>query len=309
MNKFFYSKSFCTVLSLILCVCLMGTALGLVSVFALRSEKIVQNSISSRSDELKADLKERLMLEMPDADEGMIEASLGSDTMDFIVSSSTKSIVIHNKIDFSSSRQLYNSIYKALASYGLSSEELGNTASLEVDIINGYMQTANSVNTDVFATLGSTAFFAVIGVFVAVGAACVFLVDLITKGRHNKYNYIGLGFTCAGLSGVSTMLAADKKGFFSGDFYCDLPVFNAAAGTVLSQTEKAFLIVSAVFFAIGAALLIYNYFYFTKKNKRVKKQRESVTKMREEYMQNYNEKNTPYQPPAAGEREVMDIDF
>ena len=315
MKNTLLSRLVSLLLSVVLALSVITAFFGITSLFLLRSEKYVESRVSLYSDELKSELEECVMNEFSDSKipASVAASAVDNDLISYINGKITTAITLQNTVDLSTDTNVYNAVIKRVNDYAknkkiaLSKDEANKAASLTVDIISGFFATGE-FNNNMLEMMHGTAFMAASFGSVILAVLCIVLLNLVNKGRHKMYSYIGMGLVSAGYVQIITFAVGLRYHLGNGVRYVSLDALDRVLSDVMSSAFTVQLYAGAVMLAAGMIMLALNYRYFTKKNKRVAEQRELENKMRSEYMMQYNSKNSPSKI-VPGEREVMDIEF
>lgn len=309
------SRIVSTLLAIALSLSVVMAVFGITSSCLMNSEKFIGKTVAGYSDQTKSHIDERISLEIPD---GKIPADAVAQAVDISVISYingkiTKSIILQSRVDVSTDSTLYNSILRGINTYAkengikLSKGEANKLASLAVDVISGYLSSAE-FESGVMSLMHSKGYTVAAFLSIALIFASVILINVVNEGRHKMYSYIGTGMVSAGYIQIVVTVCALKAHVAYGVRYASLEPFDSVLADILKRSSEFQLYAGCFMLVAGLAMLVLNYRYFFKKNKRLSEQRELEYRMRNEYMMHYNSKNAP-STTVPGEREVMDIDF
>ncbi|MBQ9517021.1 MAG: hypothetical protein IJR60_02985 [Eubacterium sp.] len=317
MDNYILKRLSCVLLSLLLTLSLVVALLSLTGVITLRSSNYMSSKISACSAEfekaIKAEVLEEMQSEAVSAD--ICADAVNADVMNHVVTVTAKNAALGSANDFSFDKTLYNLIVTSLnnnmkaQNVTASAAEIANAASLEVDVINSVMSQVETSDIPYISFFQSKVAGTAVLAGVALAVAAIVLIDLVNGGRHRKNSYIGMSFASAGAIQIFGALAMLNFGFDSAAMFSENAAFNSAMTSALQTVIKAQIIYGIALVLIAYTVLIINYRYFSKKNVRVKEQREVNEKMRREYMRHYEQKNAPRPEPIPGEREEHKIDF
>ena len=315
MNNYLVKRISCILLSLLLTAALVLSFFGISGIAMFRSTGYMESKTSKYSDLIVENIDSEIELQMSPKKLTLQDCkdAVNSDVRDYLIAVTAKNIAHRNANDFSLDTTLYNKIYANLNAaakakgINASADEIGDIASLEVDVINSVMA---QMETDSIAYT-SPFYSRFAGTVVLAGAvlviAAIYLLDFVNSGRHRKYSYIGMSFASAGFIEIFAPLAMLK---FGADLqFSQSEVLNSITADTLQALIRLQLPFGAALVLIGYVMLLLNYRYFSKKNVKVQYQREMNAKMREDYMRHYESKNAPRPEPKPGEREEHKIDF
>ncbi|MBR3148992.1 MAG: hypothetical protein IKF64_02390, partial [Eubacterium sp.] len=290
---------------------------GLTAVFIIRDKNNTVSALSAYSDELKKDLDSAVSDSMP-SDKLPAEAftqALDKAAIEDIISNSATNIVYQNNNDFSLSKTLYATIYNNLKSYAktneikISDSDVSKLASLEVDVISGFMSDVKTTDLWLYGTVRNKTAMLIIAVSIVAAISSFVLLHFVNDGRHRKNSYYGMAFASAGYIEIFGTLMAKLLNVPELKANCGYLVFDKAAADVTERIMNAQIPFGGALIFIGIIVLALNYRYFAKKNSKVSAQREENHKLRDEYMKHFENKNSPAQEQTLGERETMDVDF
>ena len=317
MEFYFTKKAACFLLSVLLTASLMVSFFGVTAVCYARSDSALYECISAYSDELKADLEATVKSNMPKSKmpkEAYAQA-IDGDAVDYIIRVSANNIAVQNINDFSLSGELYNTINSNMLSYAqdngikINSTEVSKLASLEVDVISGFMLRVNTKDVALYRICRNKTALIIIAIAVVTALLSYALIHIINDGRHRKNSYIGMAFVSAGyiqIVGTIASRAIDGASKASDSGY---EVFDKGIADVIGMITGIQIPFGIVLVITGLVVLAANYVYFWKKNIKVSEQRRINTDLRDEYMQHYKRVHGEEREYVHGERETMDIDF
>lgn len=317
MELYFTKKAACFLLSVLLTASLAVSFFGVTAVCYARSDSALYDSISAYSDELKADLDEAVKSAMPNSElpAKAYADAIDGDAVDYIIRVSANNIAVQNINDFSLSSELYNTINSNLLSFAqdngikINSTEVSKLASLEVDVISGFMLQVNTKDVALYRICRNETAMVIIAVAVIAALMSYALIHIINDGRHRKNSYIGMAFVSTGyiqIVGTFAARAIDAGNKASGSGY---EVFDRAIADVIGKIMSIQIPFGIILVVTGLAVLTANYVYFWKKNIKVNEQRRINSDMRDEYMRHYKRVHGEEREYVHGERETMDIDF
>ncbi len=315
MDNYIVKRISCIVLSLLLTAALVLSIFGITGIALFRSTSFIVSKSSQYSDAIAKSINSEIEQQMPVSKLTLqdCKAAIDGGVCDYIVSVTAKNIAHKNANDFSLDTALYNKIYANLTSaakgkdISISADEIGDIASLEVDVINSVMAQMDTNNIAYISLFYSKFAGAAVLVSVALVIAAIFLLDFVNSGRHRKNSYIGMSFASAGAIDIFASLAILRFG--TGLQFSQNEVLSSIVADALQTVLKLQIPCGAALVLVGYLVLFFNYRYFSKKNVKVREQREVNAKMREDYMRHYEQKNAPRPEPKLGEREEHLIDF
>ena len=317
MNKFVLGRFSSTIVSIILSLSFVMSVFGITSVVILRSESFYKREVSVYSAELKEDISDELTRQMPDdkiPPAAFVDA-LDDGTLDFLIEKSVANIVSQNRNDYAYSDDLFNLINSSVKKYAdsngiaLTSSEQSALVSLSVDVINGFITDNDITKITMFKYAQSSNSVTVMALSVVMALLCIMLLYYSNKGRHKMYSYYGMAATCAGYIEIFVPLFMLKTGMVNSFAASGYSVFDSAASAELTLLLKLQICIGIFALVAGFAILITNYRYLSKKNDRIKQQREINSKIKDEYIEHYYSKNPKPEPVDPEEKEVMKIDF
>lgn len=317
MNNYFVKRASCFVLSLVLAASVVVSFFGTVSVIRLRSETFVADKLSAYTAEIKADIEKEITSQPMSGTvpSDALLAALDDGVMQYLINMSAHNIVMQSTNDFSIDETLYNRLFKNVSAYldsnGISADakDISNAVSLQTDVINYVLSSVGTTDILLFSLARSNTSIAVTATAIALAVICAVLIHVIYEGRHKKNSYYGMALATAGYVDIFATAFAGRIGLFSSVSYCGYAPFDQAVSDCTASVSKMQLPVGIALLAAGVVVLLLNYRYLKKKNDRVKEQRTTNDKMRDDYMKHYEQVNAPAPAPVAGEREETKLDF
>jgi hypothetical protein len=272
--------------------------MGSLSVGFLQSDDFVQNNMNKYSTELLNEVNEKI-----DSLDGKLSLSievytsaLGNDDAAKIISKVSSNFMNDYPTDFSEDRDLFESVKTSILNYceqnsiKASDAQMNKAACFVVEEVNEVVGGRSSLDVKVFTMVQSRAAMCAICLAVILLIITTILLDVANYGRHRKYNYIGMGFTTAGFLMSFGILFVNHQDYVNNFKFTTITAYNLGIADCINILLNYVIIIGAVCFAIGLIILVLNYNYFRKKSARVKASRDDNSKMRKEYLEQYNAK-------------------
>jgi len=293
------ARFFCNLLAIISALLIAFSCFGLVGSGLMKSSSYIASKFIEYDEEMLRAVNAELDKEcsnMP-APAGAFTSALDKEDIDNALTRAAENLVLCYDIDFSDSRDLYDSFYNGIEEYcsknsvGISSAELNQCASLGVKVTNEVLSTGISRKTQIFQLLIGNS-VAMGFVYCAAGAVvCLVLINLINKRRHKKYSYYSLAFNGAGLIYIFGALLVKFKNYVDGFTFCRSALYDAALKDAVNSIINAYIIVGIAFVVFGLIMLVYNFKYYERRKKEMNETDAINNQMKKEFLEHYNKKH------------------
>lgn len=297
--KYIAIQFVCFVLSMAMAVSIVVVVFSGMFVGFFQSEKYINNYLEKYQIETIDTINQAVVevSEKSDVPAEILTDVLKTDDVKIILKEAAHNFAYGYATDFSDNSDLYNCFKSGLINYNaqnddsLTEAELNSYACLGVDIVNETFGGKYTASVKLFSLSQSSKMIYIIAVPVVLIIAAFVILDLINYGRHRKFSYIGMGIATAGWILTFVPLFISYKKYIDSYNYCGIDVFNKAIADSVYLPFKIALIIGVLLLIAGTVILLMNYRYFKKKNDQVTSVRAHNSKLRDEYMAEYNEHN------------------
>lgn len=318
MIRYWFSKFACFALSLVLGIALCLLTLSSVCVGLFHGENFIAKGLEQNKQGILTTVSEN-------ASRVAVLCGLPQETFDGAIGDTVfneiKKEVAHNFVysyntDFKDDTVLYNAFLNAATEYcsqngvKASSITLSRSASLAVDYVNEALGGSDTTRVAMFRTVrGNSMMIALVGSAVMVIVSVVGL-DLLNRGRHRKFSYIGMGLVTAGYLMTIVPTFIKQKQYLTDYLFCSYAPYDSAVKYCLGTAMKIIVPVGAFLLVGGLVTLVLNYNYFRKK-KLAEEQRRTYHESKDsDYMENYNQPSRRgLKPGEEFEKEIRRINF
>ena len=290
------SRLICFVLAIGAALLIVVSVFGSVTIGTLKSHSYVASKFVKYDSQLLETVNDALLEkcdDMPLPAEAFASA-LNVKEMDSILTTVARNIILCYELDFTDSKELYNYFVEGLGKYceengiKMLSEDINRCACYAVDVTNEVLTSGVSNDIAIFrAAIGKSMAIRFIVCF-AIAIVFIVLIDLINRGRHRKFSYIGMAFVSAGMIFIAATLYVKSKGYVDSFSFCSLDIYNSAIRDSINSTFFIYPIIGAVFVVLGLVILIMNYIYFRNKNLIVQREKELNIEMKQDFIQSVN---------------------
>lgn len=297
--KYYAMQTVCFVLSMAMALSIVVVAFAGMSVGFFKSENYINKYLNQYQQETVDTINQSVveMSEKSDVPVEILTDALECKDVTIILKEAAHNFAYGYATDFSDSSDLYNCFKAGLIKYNtqnnnqLTEDELNEYASLGVDVVNETFGGKYTASVKLFNLSQSSKMIYIIALPVVLIIASFVILDLINHGRHRKFSYIGMGIATAGWVMTFVPLFVSHKDYIDNYNYCNIEAFNKAIADSVYTPLKIALVIGVILLAAGSVILLMNYKYFKKKNDQVTSVREHNSKLRNEYMAEYNAHN------------------
>ena len=318
MIAYFFKRISCTLLSILLAASIVCLTVSLLFVGFFGNEQFVQDRIDQNKTEIIADINDEVkkLAKTTGLPKTAFVNAVNEDNFSVVSFTVAKNLKYCYRTDFSENVDLYNVYYNAVSDTSrnggkkLHSNEASRYASLAVTTACKALNQSGTANVRLFNALSKNFFvFSVISSVVVLIASVVAL-ELVNKGRHRKYSYIGMGIITAGYVLVAATMFVEKMGYIEKNVFLVYDPYNKAIQTGVLDVIHYDIYIGAVFLAAGFIMLLLNYNYFRKKNIKAVKEREFNKKLATDFLE-YDEPTVSHRlsDGEGFEKEVTKINF
>ena len=318
MVVYFLKRFTCTLLAVVLAFSIVGLILSTLFVGCFSSEKYV----AKRLDENKAVIIQAINEEVKPLakttgiDESAYINAINEDNFYVISNTVAKNLKYCYNTDFSEDNELYSIYYNSISSKAkesgknIKSNDIAKYASLAVYTASRVINTNDTAVIPIFRAIrGKTFVYIVVGTIVlTIGS---FLgIELINKGRHRKFSYMGMAITSAGYISVFGTLLVNKMNYVEKNQFLEFEPYNAVIQNAVKDVLGIMIPVGVVLIIAGIIMLAFNYNYFLKKNRKAVADKEFSKRLVTDFLE--------YDEPVVGhrlsngegfEKEITKIDF
>ena len=318
MVLYFLKKFACNFFALLLGLAIVATSLSVLFVGYFSSESFIQQKIEQYEDDVISELDNEVkkLSKTTGLKETAFVGAVNKDNFYVISSAVTKNLRYCYVTDFSDNVDLYN-IYSASISdtsknggKTLKSNEVSRYASLAVSTACKVLNQNGTANVIIFNSMQNR--FFVFAVITSIGLVIMSIValELINKGRHRKFSYIGMGIITSGYLLVAGTIYVQKMNYINKNVFLAFEPYNNAVREAVSEIIAKNVYIGAVLFAAGLIILAVNYNYFRKKSIKTEKEKEFNKRLATDFLQ-YDEPSVSHRlsDEEGFEKEVTKINF
>lgn len=318
MIKYLFKRISCSLLAVILAFSIVGLILSTLFVGCFSSEKYV----AKRLDDNKAVIIQAINDEV----KPLAKLTGLEETAYVNAINETNFYVISNKVaknlrycyntDFSEDNELYSIYYNSISSKAklnnkkLKSSDIAKYASLAVYTASRVINTNDTAVIPIFRAIrGKTFVYIVVGTIFFTIASFVG-IELINKGRHRKFSYMGMAITSAGYISVFGTLLINKMHYVEQNQFLEFEPYNTVIQNAVNDVVGMMIPFGVVLMITGFVMLAFNYNYFLKKNKKAEEEKEFSRKLVTDFLE-YDEPNVGHRLSNGEgfEKEITKIDF
>lgn len=314
--KFFLFKAVKELLAIVLAVSIVVLSSAVVFTACFQSNSFIKKNLDNYSEQTISIINDRFKQIARDTDfpeEAYINA-LTKENTSVIFDKVIESFNFNYSTQFADDSDVYDLLKAGMTNYchinniDVSENEICLNASLAVDAINEVMGGSSTANIKIMILSRSKKMAYSIIVPAVLIVACIIILDNINRGRHRKFNYIGMGFSISGfVMTFATVFALIRK-YISNYKFCDNVIYNSAIRDIVIMCTKMLAIVGAVCIVIGFVMLVRNYVYYSRRKQERNERLEHNEQMRFEYLEEYQKKN-PKESVDPNEKVVSKIEF
>ena len=282
------------------------------------SESFIKERVEQNKDAIIAELDSEVktLAKTTGLAKTAFTGAVNDDNFSVISETVTKNLKYCYKTDFSDNVDLYN-IYSASISdpdrnggKELKSNEVSRYASLAVSTACKVLNQNGTSSVLVFNAIQKQYFVYAVITSIVLSIICVVVLELINKGRHRKFSYIGMGVITAGYLLCAGTFFVEKMNYVNKNVFLVFDPYNNAIRTCFNDVLAKNYYVGIALFAVGFIMLIVNYNYFRKKNIKAEKEREFNKRLVTDFLK-YDEPSVSHRlsDGEGFEKEVTKIDF
>ena len=217
--------------------------------------------------------------------------------------------------DFSDSTGLLDAFVSQLGAYAnnysleLTGDEINGYAALAVDYVSEALSGSDTKNVfPIHLSQSSGIMYATVSSVILIIATVVAL-ELLNRGRHRKYNYIGMGIMTGGYILIIMPQAIKLTDFLNQYRYCVLDEYNAIVRGCTEMLLNVCTFIGIIVTVAGLVMLLINYSYYIKKAQKVKLAKKMEERIKGDYMNEIPQQRIQRDKQGEFEKDVMKIDF
>lgn len=318
MIRYYLHKLLIFGLSMAIAVALVLLSFNILAVGLFHSDGFIANGLKRNSSAIIETIDTELEngAERLSVPKEMLVGAINNDNIDIVISEVAHNFVYGYATAFSNSTEIYGAISSAVSNYSnengmhLSDDEINRISSYAVDCVNEAVGSYDTANVSIFGFVRGRMMMIAVSVCAVVIIASIVALDFLNRGRHRKFNYIGMGITTAGAVMVACFAVIYKMGFLLKYRFCSFDAYNVAIQLCFINLFKIFFALGLVYFAAGFIMLVVNYNYFRRKKQAHLASRLTEDDTLTDYMDDYYERTTSkHKPGEEFEKDVKKIDF
>lgn len=311
------TKMICFFLSVLMAFLIVFSVFGAFTVGMLKSQNYISGKLEQHDEQLLSEINKKLSDDCTDMSlpKEAFTNALSKGEVDSVIGDMVSDMILCYEIDFSDSEKLYGYFTDGITDYceknniDAMSEDISRGASLAVDITNEALAGSSTGIIKLFQKIQGSRLILLAVLCAAFAVACAVAIDSINSGRHRKFSYIGMGLATSGVMLTAATVFVKHMGYIDNYEFCSFELYNNAITDAVNATFKPYPIIGICLAAAGFIMLILNYIYFAKKNKMVQEKVDMNIRMKDEYIQHFNEKKGNTKVTSTDEKEVSKIEF
>lgn len=294
------SKIISETLAIVLAVSIVMFSASIVFLACFQSDSFVKKNLQSYSPEVIECVNNRLE-ELAQSTGFPAEAytsCFDNEMANLVYDKIINNIKYSYVSDFSSDEDIYRLFKSNLTNYcydnnvDVSNKDISINSSLAVDAINEVLGGNSTTQIRIMNFAKSKKMVVLVFAPIVLIVACLSLIDIINKGRHRRLNYYGMGVTTAGAM-MTIVTAYVLIMNYTGKYqFCSSLIYNSAITDITNFALKVIISAGVVCIVVGFIILLNNYHYFAVKEKNQLELRENKTKMRSDYMLEFEQKKS-----------------
>ncbi len=317
MIRYWLTKFSCFALSMVLAASACLLVFGGIAVGLFHGDGYIARGLEQNREQLQYTIGQSLaeVEALGDVPSGAYDGALAS-CVDEIEKQTAHNFVYSYETNLNRDTALYNALLSASTEYcsskgvQVSAATLSRSASLAVDYINETVGGADTTRVSVFRFVRSQTMMIVIVGSVIGLIGSVVLLDVLNRGRHRKFSYIGMGTVTAGYLMTFVPLYVQRRHYVQDYVFCAYQPFDNAVRYCVNIGLNIALPVGAVLLLGGIVMLLLNYNYFRKKKLEEEARRAIAESKDSDYMDNYNQPSRRgLKPGEEFEKEIRKINF
>lgn len=273
MTGYFFRRLSLFGLSMLLALSLVTLVSGAVAVGLGKTQQFVAAGVEKQQTAVLATVEAALQdaALLSDLPEDIWNGAINQENFSIISSVVARAFIFQTNTDFSNDTNLYQTLTTHLTVYyrtqgvNVSGETVSAQASFAVFAVNEALDAQDTAGIAVFSLIQSP--YVMYGVIASAFliVASVLGLDLINRGRHRKYSYIGMGLMTAGyvLSFVPAYIQWRK--YVETYRFCAYFPYDNAVKICVNIWLCVLLAFGMVFFLSGLIMLVKNYRYMKSK--------------------------------------------
>ncbi len=193
--------------------------------------------------------------------------------------------------DYTESKYLYGYYRTGILNFckengiPITEDELVKDACFAVDVFNDAVGDESTSNIILFAFTYTRKPLTWILLAVLAFVLSLIIIDVISFGRHKKFDYLGMSLIIAGGTQIILPAFALLMKYTSTLRFMDVDVYNMALADVLNDILKIIMAVGVVILVLGIIVVFVNYRYYKRKTLALKTEHDIRVKLVEEQRQ------------------------
>lgn len=318
MIKYFLKRISCSVVAVLLAFSIVILVVSSLFVAFFAGEGFIADKIDENKTEIINDINEEVkpLAQVTGINENAFVNAINEDNFRFISETVAKNLMYSYRTDFSDSHELYSIYYSSISEQlkkdgkKINSKDHSKYASLAVYTASKVINANDTARVYFFYTVHSKKYVLFVIGSLVLTILSIAGIELINKGRHRKFSYMGMGIISSGYILFFGTLFVKKADYVNKNIFLEFEPYNKAVQTAINDTVSRLIFFGIVFIIIGLIMLIVNYNYFRKKNEKALAEKEFNKKLVTDFLE-YDEPTVSHRlgDGEGFEKEITKIDF